>query len=1041
MVAWLGSRRKTLEFSGSFLYTGISKLGDAPVSVLIRWLFSIHSHAALPHNLLPITEPAMKLLLSVVVAGVAISVAHGALAADPKAAEIRFFEEKIRPVLVDRCYKCHSTGALEAKALKGQLLLDSRDGIRKGGKKGPAIVPGDVKSSLLIQAIRHESLAMPPKSEAEGKLPDRVIADFVKWVELGAPDSRDQASALFPESGVDVEQGRLFWSFRPLGDATPPEVANGAWVRTPIDRFILRKLEAKEISPNETASRQRLIRRVYFDVWGLPPSPEEVQAFVADSSSDAYENLVDKMLAGRHFGERWARHWLDLARFAESNGYAFDKDRPAAYHFRDFVIKALNEDMPYDEFIRLQIAGDLMRGNDYMAQAATGFLAAGTFTSQQTQKERERSRYEQLDDIISTVGTATLGLTLGCCRCHDHKFDPISQYDYYRMAAAFAEVGFQDFQFDQAPEKYKREKALFDTAHQPFVAARVKYEKEQLPGRLAAWLETQSQETIQPKLTVWQTIGPFSAADFDKAYDQKFPPEAKVDLSSIYDDGKLKWVPQPNWSDGKVHNTLRGDNSANYLFRTIEVEAATPLEISLGRDDAIKVFLNGKQVLAQKVAGGAAPDQAKVKLALVAGRNELLLKVVNGGGPSGFYFKAKDNRPPKNIAAILALAAEKRNSQQQQTLLKWFGQFDAGWTSLNSAESAHLGKQPKRDLLPIFAARKGGATYNFGADTRKVYFLSRGSSNAKKSLATPGFIQVLMTCDEQESHWLGQADAETKKPRHPRVAFADWLTDTERGAGGLLARVIVNRLWQHHFGVGIVNTPSDFGEEGSRPTHPELLEFLAGELIRGGWKLKPIHKLIMTSSVYMQDIHGSEASQRHDPANKLWSRRTARRVEAEVVRDTLLAVSGTLDETMFGPGSLDQNNRRRSVYLRVKRGTLIPILQLFDAPDAMQSIGDRSVTTVPPQALAMMNSPFVRGMAEKLAKRVRPDSEKALEQVIDDAFELSLSRQPSEDERQRMLEFIVSQAKSYGGAPAATDLAVTDYCQLMLSLSEFMFVD
>jgi hypothetical protein len=297
--------------------------------------------------------------------------------------------------------------------------------VRKGGESGPAVVPGNVKESLLISAIRHESVKMPP----ETKLPAETIADFVKWVEMGAPDPRDGKPLELAKAEIDIEAGRTFRSFQPLHAVSPPDVKNTSWVRTDVDRFILAPLEAKGLSPNKEATRQALVRRAYFDVWGLPPELAEVDAFVNDSSQDAYERMIDRLLDGQHYGERWARHWLDLARFAESNGYAFDKDRPAAYHYRDFVIKALNEDMPYDQFVRLQIAGDQIAPDDYMAQAATGFLAAGPFTSQQTQKERERSRYEQLDDVVGTIGTSMLGLTIGCARCHDHKFDPLPTHD------------------------------------------------------------------------------------------------------------------------------------------------------------------------------------------------------------------------------------------------------------------------------------------------------------------------------------------------------------------------------------------------------------------------------------------------------------------------------------------------------------------------------------------------------------------------------------------------------------------------------------
>jgi len=609
------------------------------------------------------------------------------------------------------------------------------------------------------------------------------------------------------------------------------------------------------------------------------------------------------------------------------------------------------------------------------------------------------------------------------------------------LIAAFAETGFQDYQFDRQPEKYQREKAAFDAGHKPFLDARTAYEKDILPGKLAEWLQTRPEDTVQPKLSEWHHAGPFPAENFDKAYDQAFPPEKKVDLAQTFLDDKVKWVPRPEWKDETVHNTLTGDNSANYLFRTIDAAAAGPLEISLGRDDAIRVWLNGKQVLAQKVMGGAAPDQDKVKLALKAGRNELLLKIVNGAGPSGFYFKALPAAPPENIAAIIKLEPDKRDEKQQAELLKWFAPYDEGWAELNGAEQKHMEQHPKQDLMPIFAARKGGTTYEFGADTRKVYFLSRGNSNVKQGQATAGFLQVLETAPEQENHWLIKTEGDTQQARLSRIAFAEWLVDHEKGAGPLLARVIVNRLWQHYAGRGIVSTPNDFGTKGQPPTHPELLDFLASRLIEEGWRLKPIHKLILSSATYQQANETTAGGMEHDPENRLFWRHPPHRIEAEIVRDALLSVSGELDQTMYGPGTLKQEDRRRSVYLTVKRSVLIPFLQLFDAPDAMQGIGARNSTTVPPQALAMMNSPFVRGLAEKFARRVRPDATVPLEQAVTEAYRIALARTPTESELETMTQFTMQQAASYGDAPQAMDTAFADFCQLVFCLNEFLFID
>lgn len=985
-------------------------------------------------SVLSTLDPKMKHALLIVALPFLLPMAP-VMAADASPEGIRFFETKIRPVLVEHCYECHSAKAVESKKLKGKLLLDARAGVLAGGESGPAIVPGKPAESLLISALQHESFEMPPKS----KLPDSVIADFVKWIELGAPDPRDGEVRRVEAAGIDIEAGKQFWSFRPLSKSDPPKVTNEQWVATDVDRFILARLEKAGIPPNAAAERVTLIRRLYFDLWGLPPERAEVEAFAADESPEAYEQLVDRLLEGQHYGERWARHWLDLARFAESNGYAFDKDRNAAYHYRDFVIKALNDDMPYDEFVRLQLAGDLIDPQGFLAQSATGFLAAGPFTSQQTQKERERSRYEQLDDIVGTLGTSMLGLTLGCARCHDHKFDPVGHYDYYRLVANFAETGFQDYNWDPVPDETKKKLDAFNAEHKPFLDARAAYEKEKLPGLLGEWEASQDDAPAAEKLGNWYHLGPFTDGSYKKSFDRNFGPERKVDLTKPV--GKVKWVERPEWKDATIHNTLTGDNSANYLFRTIEAPEKMALDVSFGCDDGIKVFVNRKQVLAKATMGGVVADQHLLTLNLNAGRNELLVKIVNGGGPSGFYFSSKGAQTPKNILDILAIEPDKRNAGQKQAVLKWFAPRDSGWAELDQAEKDHLAKKPKPDLTPIFAARRNGATYNFGADTRKVYFLARGNSNSKTGLATPAYLRVLTNSDIGENTWLRESSEADAKQTHPRIALADWITDVEHGAGHLLARVIVNRLWQHHFGVGIVATPSDFGQQGARPTHPELLDYLANQLIDSGWRLKPVHRLIMLSSVYRQSGESNDAGQKADPDNQLWWRRPSLRMEAEIIRDNLLAVGGTLDRKMFGPGSLNEADARRSVYLKVKRGSLIPILQLFDAPDAIQSIGDRGVTTVPPQALALMNSPLIRQMAEKLAARVRKEGADTPDQIVESTFWTALSRGPSPAERERMMAFISSQADSYGTDANALNTAVVDYCQLMLCLNEFVYVD
>ena len=424
-------------------------------------------------------------------------------AAEPEPKGVEFFEKKIRPVLVERCYQCHSAEAQKAGKLRGSLLLDTRAGVLKGGDNGPAVVPGKPQEGTLLPALRHDGLVKMPKKD---RLPDAVVADFERWVALGAPDPRDGTVAA--KKGIDVEEGRKFWAFKPLARPEPPKVRDEARVRTPIDRFVLAKLDERELRLNAPATKEKLIRRVAFDLTGLPPTPAEIDAFANDTSPDAYEKLLDRLLASERYGERWARHWLDIARFAESGGYEFDKDRPGAYHYRDFVIKALNRDMPYDEFVRWQLAGDRLLPNDFLATSATGFVVAGPFPGQTTAKTLEPIRYDHLDDMLSTASSALLGLTLGCARCHDHKFDPIPTKDYYRLLAAFGAHRFRPtLKLDPEPEVYRRAKAEFDAAHAPLVAALAKFEKEEMPARFEAWRRAEMTKAVE---SPWQTIDPVS---------------------------------------------------------------------------------------------------------------------------------------------------------------------------------------------------------------------------------------------------------------------------------------------------------------------------------------------------------------------------------------------------------------------------------------------------------------------------------------------------------------------------------------------------
>jgi mono/diheme cytochrome c family protein len=706
------------------------------------------------------------------------------------------FKAKVRPALIQHCLPCHG-----GKAKKGGGLdLSDRKPLVDSG-----VLEGGSAQSRLTTLIRHEDDPhMPQKAP---KLPDVTIAEIGQWIDLGAPYDRPlgDGAAPAPVAAGPTQADKNFWSFRPLAIAQAPLVHDPAWVNTPIDRFILAALERRKLKPNPIADRRTLIRRVAFDLTGLPPSPAEVDAFVRDASPDAYGRLVDRLLASPDYGERFACHWMDVARFAESHGYEQDYDRPLAFHYRDFLIRAFNADMPYDQLVHWQLAGDELAPDDSLAMAATGFLGAGAFPTQLTEAEFESARYNELDDMVATTGLAFLGLSVACARCHDHKFDPIPSEDYYRMAAVFT-------------------------------------------------------------------------------------------------------------------TTIRS-----------EID----------------------------VAGGP-------------GGKPLKMQVTSEGYP-------------------------------------------------------HTKHHADERGFPHFYP--------------KTFVLRRGDVAQKVGEAAPGVLRVLLGQGTDVARWKVEPTA-VRKPAasYRRAALGAWLTDTDYGAGALAARVIVNRLWQHHFGQGIVATPNDFGAQGSRPSHPELLDWLASELIENGWRLKPIHRLIVTSAAYMQDSRFQESRAAVDRDNVLQWRRTPRRLEAEPIRDTMLAAAGRLDRRMYGPGSLDAEMPRRSVYFFIKRSRLIPLMMLFDWPEHLVSIGQRSTTTTAPQALAMLNSGLAHHCAQALAERVTVGG--AQTPSVATAYRIAFGRDPSESETRHAALFLANQRLAYqrDGRPDPDRLALVDFCQALMGMNEFIYI-
>ena len=1158
--------------------------------------------------------------------------------------KLTFFESKIRPIFVEKCYDCHSVKAAEQNKLKGGFYIDVREGLLRGGDSGPAIIPGQPEKSLLMQVIRHEiiDMQMPPK---KAKLSDRQIADMAQWIKDGCADPRTGELPETEEQVIDLEAARTFWSFRPLEKVTPPPVKDTALSANPIDQFVLHELEAKGIPFAPEASKTTSIRRLYMGLTGLAPSRTEVEVFLNDKDPQDWSKLVDKVLSSKRFGERWARHWLDLARFAESNGYAFDKDRKGAFHYRDFVIKALNEDLPYDEFVRMQLAGDLIDDKSQDHVAATGFIAAGPFTSQQTAKERERSRYEQLDDLIGTVGTTMLGLSVACARCHDHKFDPISADDYYSMITAFGKTGFQTVGTDFEPDAYKAAKEEFERKHQPIVKALKAYEDNDLPKRAAEWrkewqshevddtllakrqkdweakqtpiikrgglkqypidirsstatgnakIQTDSENitrltganpekatytlegnagpvpriaaimleifaddelpgkgpgratngnfvlsnfTVESngepvkltealadfsqnghpiahtidtnKKTGWavsgaigkdhiavfklekpitsqeavtlkivmdhqyghrHSLGKFrlrALSDFPKSTheikgeavvpqaiatillkDTRSDAEAKtvrdyylrtnattpfeangwrhlstkeaIDLDAIdFDQLDEKAWKAVDWKDNKDVTTTNG-----YAYRRIDSARDYPVILTLKVAGNTEAWLNGESVVKRENGNFKQVDTRHVYLC--KGANDLVVKLDTKNNKPRLNFGLK---PGAGNETLALLNKPELTTEESKALGKWHAPYDAKWKKMKADIDASKAKEPKPKLTEIYQARKNGTTY--GKYT--IHHLVRGNSDVKLEPANPGFMDVLMRPEVSDEKWLKDT-----KEAEPRVAFANWITDEKEGAGSLLARVIVNRIWKQHMGKGIVASASNFGTTGDMPTHPELLDWLAMTLIENDWSQKSIHRLILNSAVYRQGVATSEVGLSRDPDNKLLWTRPRQRIEAEVIRDRLMQMSGDLDPRMYGKGTLSLTDPRRSVYLTVKRSKLLPFLQLFDAPDAIEGKEVRNETNSAPQSLTLLNSKFVREMSAKLATRIKADSNEAL---VTQLYWETYSRPPLPRELSYLAEFLSRQTNLYEGDAKAADKAKIDLCQLLICSNEFVYVD
>ena len=1034
--------------------------------------------------------------LAIIFAVALLAPAAAARGADPVGGDA-FFEQKIRPLLVSRCYECHSA---TAKKLKGNLLLDSREGWSRGGDGGAVIVPQKPDDSRLIQAVRYDhELKMPPK----GKLPQAEIDALVEWIKIGAPDPRvgSAAVATQPKKGIDLEEGKKLWSLRPLGRPAPPAVGDAAWCRTPVDRFVLEKLERKGIAPNPRVDRRKLIRRAYFDLHGLPPAPQEVERFVADADPAAYEKLIDRLLASPRYGERWASYWLDVARFAESDGFEHDYDRPHAYHYRDFVIRALNDDLPYDKFLKWQLAGDEYEPDNPLAMMATGFLTAGVFPTQITEKEFESTRYNQLDDMVATTGVAFLGLTIGCARCHDHKFDPIPAADYYHIAATFTKAVRSDIELDLSTADQRRDALVAFEARRAELKSKVEvFEREELPKRFEQYLASVKQAggvTAAP----WSVLditdikaggtaltklpdGSLLKTGRDTPATDTYTFIARTDATGITAIRleALSHESLPKHGPGLAAN-------GNFVLGAFDITAAPangsaqPVELSVVKATATHQQNTGNLSVAATLDedpktgwavdnGGIGKDQAAVfelsepvgfpggtvltfrmrfehpNKQHAIGRPRISITTDSPVPPVQTASAVAD--PPREIADIVnrSVSGTLSGSESDNARRWYLGTLPEYWR-LRTDLASHEASGPARQAVKVQVTSEGLPPVKNHADDRgyphfypQTFMLRRGDPNQKAEPASQSFLQVLMRNGATASRWQSPPPPGTRTS-YQRRALAEWLTDVDAGAGALAARVAANRMWQHHFGRGIVATPSDFGTRGAPPTHPELLDYLASELVKGQWRLKALHRLIMLSSTYQASSDYDSERAAADPDNLLLWRRPQRRLEAEAVRDTMLSVSGLLDPKMYGPGTLNPASRRRSVYFTVKRSNLIPMMLVFDAPEALTPIADRSTTTIAPQALLLMNNPQVREYAKALANRCAPDAQTPTDAAVRLTYQIALSRPPTDAELSEAVSFIGGQARAYeeAGQSDGKALALADFCQALMCLNEFVYVE
>ena len=1061
------------------------------------------------------------------------------------AGQLEYFEKHIRPILVQRCYECHGP---ESETAGGGLYLTSRPAILEGGDSGASVVPGKADESMLIEAIRYDGIyQMPPKS----RMPDDEIAKLEAWVNQGAAWPHEDDSKTPKKETFDIEQRKSeHWAWQPVQRPEVPEVQNADWVKGPIDHFVLNKLEAANIAPNDPAERETLLRRLSFDLTGLPPTPQQIEAFLKDDSPEAIEKVVDQLLASPRFGEQWGRHWLDLVRYAESRGHEFDYDIPNAYEYRDYVIRALNNDVPYNQLVTEHIAGDLVERPRTNAEhgfnesvLGTGFWHMGDWVHSPVDIRKDET--DRFDNMLDVMNKAFLGLTVSCARCHDHKFDAISQADYYAQMGFLQSSSYRQVRFEshasnapiaEALEKLRQETSdqaeqllatqLSDAApriEEEVASSKSKWDEVLVeaaadakhplhwwsrllsakPEERTALLATAQAEVSAHEQAVanasasvvmdfanlsaedWRTdgfvygAGPLQAGQFDwNAQDVT----VRANSAAVFD---TRWAPLKlqggvqddfgrirNWNragrtlksntfplkDGRVHYLVKGSGRAfavvdshrlvnGPLHGVVTFEWKTPageparwvtqdLRDYPGHSVHIEFSpIDDKPMEVLMIAEGETPPPVAYPEVEVA---QAFVEVVSG--------KLDQSTETLLTSAMQAAVTSDASPRLKDWLVHHWDMVDAGQSDpLADLASAYQAKS--KELLSNVQWQSRTAPGMWDNSAEQEHLLIRGNAHNPADTVP----RRLMTALEYSS-----------SPFDPhgsgRLELARQMTSPENP---FASRVVVNRIWHYLMGRGIVRSVDNFGVLGEEPTHPELLDYLASEFVADGWSLKrAIRRIVLTQTYQMSSVQADPA-ETADPKNDLFHRAEVKRLGGEAIRDSLLMVSGSLDEKMFGPsvpvyltsfmdgrgrpkqsGPLDGAGRR-SVYLEIRRNFLSPMMLAFDTPQPITTIGRRNRSNVPAQSLILLNDPFVIGQCEKWAQQAiaeTPDNaELRFERMVVEAF----SRQPTEAESTLAKEFLTSHAHTLGIDPSQQLTSVElwrDLAHVLVNAKPFIFV-